>query len=368
MKSKLISYVAIVAAISLIAVGCSQSTPTPAGTNNPAQTSETNSNGTAAKVEKADPTATSTDQKSDTSASKSNYPQKGKVLTVVVPYPPGGGNDLASRTLAIPLEKELGTTVQVVNKAGASGQVGTTEVVQSKPDGYTLGYPTLSAVIISYLDPERQAAFDRKSFVPVASDCMVQLQIAVKADSPYKSVEDLVEAAKAKPKTVKVGIYRLSQEQLALMQLEEMTGAKFAHVGFDGGAPALTALLGGHIDAAVGIVVNFLPHTKSGDIRVLGTMDIERSEFMPDVPTFKEQGYDLVSLSTRVYLAPADTPQEYVDILAGSIKNAMEDESYKNKMKELAFTRRYVGPQELTTLWDETESIYKPLIELAKKK
>ncbi len=299
-------------------------------------------------------------------ASRVDFPQKGKVLTVILTYPAGGGNDLAARALAPALEREIGTTVQVVNRVGASGQVGTTALAQAKPDGYTIGYPTASAVVITYLDPERQAAFERKSFESVAADVLVPIMIAVKADTPYKTVKDLTDAAKAKPKTLKAGTGRLTQEHLALLQLEKMTGAKFVFVGFEGGAPALTALLGGHIDAMPGNVVNFLPHVKSGALRVLGTMDKERTEFMRDVPTFEEQGYKLYSTSTRSYLAPAGTPKEIVNFLSASIKTAMQNEDYKKKMDQMAFTRRYLGPQELTNLFNEMEIQYKPLIQLAK--
>lgn len=297
---------------------------------------------------------------------KMDFPQKGKAISVIVPFPAGGGNDLAARALAPAFEKEIGTTVQVVNRAGASGQVGTTAAAQAKPDGYTLGYPTLSAVVITYLDAERQAAFEQKSFEPVAADVLVPIMMAVKANSPYKTVKDLADAAKAKPKTIKAGTGRLTQEHLALLQLEKMTGAKFVFVGFEGGAPALTALLGGHIDAMPGNVVNFLPHVKSGALRVLGTMDNERSQFMPDVPTFEEQGYKLFSTSTRSYLAPAGIPKEIVNILSTSIRKAMENEDYKKKMDQMAFTRRYLGPQDVAKLFGEMEIQYKPLIQLAK--
>lgn len=299
-------------------------------------------------------------------ASKIVFPQKGKVISVVVPLPAGGGNDLAARALASSFEKEIGTTVQVMNKVGATGQVGATAVAQAKPDGYTLGYPTLSMLVIAYLDPERQAAFSRKSFEPVAADVLVPNMLAVKASSPYKTLKDLIEAAKTNPKTIKVGQSRMSQEHFLILQIEKMTGAKFTFVGIDGGAPSLTAVLGGHTDVMPGNVVNFLPHVKSGALRVLGVTDQERNKFMPDVPTFEEQGYKLYSTSTRCYLAPAGTPKEIVSSLSTAMKKAMENEDYKNRMDKMAFTRRYLGPQEVTKLFEEMEIQYKPLIELAK--
>ncbi|HTU00459.1 MAG TPA: tripartite tricarboxylate transporter substrate-binding protein, partial [Candidatus Sulfotelmatobacter sp.] len=127
------------------------------------------------------------------------FPDKNRPIMLVVSYPPGGGTDVTGRLLAPLLEKELGTSVQVLNKPGAGGQVGFTEISRSRPDGYTIGYMILPTVITTYLDPSRKAVFSRKSFELLALQDNDPGIIAVKANSPYKSLKDLIDAAKANP-------------------------------------------------------------------------------------------------------------------------------------------------------------------------
>ena len=134
----------------------------------------------------------------------SAFPDKGKPVSIVVPYGAGGGSDGAARALAPFLEKALGTRVNVVNKGGAGSQVGMTYVANSKPDGYTLGYGLWPTLIAIYIDPARKAQFKRDSFIPVALHMIDPGVIAVKADSPFKTLKDLVDAAKKSPEKVKV--------------------------------------------------------------------------------------------------------------------------------------------------------------------
>ena len=125
------------------------------------------------------------------------FPEKGRTLTHIVAYPPGGGTDVTARLLAPMLEKELGIQVQVLNKGGAGGQIGFTELVRSKPDGYTIGNLILPTVITTYLDPTRKAVFSRKSFQLLALQDNDPGIIAVKATGPFKTLKDLIDAAKA---------------------------------------------------------------------------------------------------------------------------------------------------------------------------
>jgi len=133
-----------------------------------------------------------------------DFPQKGKAIQVLVGFAAGGSSDAGARILASGLEKELGASVLVVNKPGASGQIAYTALTQAKPDGYTLVNTNFPSSIISYLDPARKATYTRKSFEVLALHVIDPGLIAVKADSPHKTLKDLVEAAKANPKKVKI--------------------------------------------------------------------------------------------------------------------------------------------------------------------
>lgn len=165
---------------------------------------------------------------------KVEYPTKGRAITIIVPFAPGGANDVAARVQAPALEKELGVPVVVVNKPGASTQIGMTQLVQAKPDGHTLGLLTLPGAMLAYLDPARKAIYSRKDFQVVALQSWDPNGIAVKTDSPHKSLKDLVEAAKANPEKIKIGTSGLlSTDHMVLLMLQRIAQVKFAIAHFE---------------------------------------------------------------------------------------------------------------------------------------
>lgn len=303
-----------------------------------------------------------------TAVNKLDYPQKGKAISFIVPFPAGGGTDVNARILAIFLEKELGIPVNVVNKGGAGSQVGVTELANSKPDGYTIGIMTLPNVPLIYLNPDRKAAFSRKDLQPVANHAADVGVIAVKANSPFKSVTDLVQAAKANPGKIRLSTTGLlGPHHIAILQLQKLAGVEFTIVHFEGSAPALTALMGDHIDAAVGFGADLLPQARTQEVRILGVMDKSESKFLPGVKTFEAQGYNMNFAGVRVVAAPAKTPKEIVDTLSGIIKRSLADEDQKKKLDELGVAPRYMDPDTISAYWGEVESQVKPLLEEAMK-
>jgi tripartite-type tricarboxylate transporter receptor subunit TctC len=294
-------------------------------------------------------------------AAPAEFPVKGKPINIIVGAAAGGPNDLAARLLAPLMQKELGTPVQVINRPGAGWQVGTTELTRSKPDGYTIGYAPLPSIITLYLDPDRKAVFGRKDFQMLAMHVLDPGAIAVRTDSPYKSVKDLVEAAKANPGKIKVshtGI--MGDDHLAILQFEKLTGADFAVVGFDSSTGAQNALLGGHIDVDFDNVGTFPSHVKAGTMRVLGIMDKQETRYYPGVKTVEAQGYKLFSSSARTVVMPAGAPKEVIAILSNAIKKAMEDPEHQKRLEEMAFPLRYMGPEETAAFWDQMEAQVKP--------
>ncbi len=296
------------------------------------------------------------------SAWAADYPQKGKSIQMLVGNAAGGPTDLGARIMAAGLEKELGVPVVVVNKPGANGQIQLTQVASAKPDGYTFGTVNFPVTITGYLDPARKATYNRKSFEPLALHVNDPNIFAVLAKSPYKTVKDLVEAAKAKPKTITVSSGMRNDEQIGIVQLQKLTGAEFAQVSFtQGTAPSVVALLGGKIEVHCGHAADVLGHVKSGDVRVLGVMDDEESPFLPGVKTFEAQGYKVYSASSRGYLMPAGTPKEIVNTLSAAIKKVMATEEHKKKMAEMGLTLRYMDAAQLGKFWDDTEKMVKEL-------
>ena len=279
-----------------------------------------------------------------------------KPVQLMVAYPAGGSTDIAARIVAAIAEKNLGQSIVVVNKGGAGGQVGWTEMSRAKPDGYYIGFINLPALNTVILDPDRKAAFKEDAFVPVINQVLDPGIIWVKGDSPYKNLKDLIDAARKNPQKISAattGI--LSDDHLAILMMEEAApGAMFRIVHFEGGAPVLTAVMGGHIDCAFDNVGSVFRRIKTGELRALAVMDNQRSPFIPDVPTMRELGYPtVISSSTRGIAVPKGTPQPVISRLAQSLKKAMDDPEHLKKMEEAGLQLRIMVGEDYVKYYRE---------------
>ncbi len=302
-------------------------------------------------------------------AGAAQFPEKGKTITILVPWAAGGSLDLSARMLGSDLEKILGTPVQVVNKPGASGQVGTTQIALAKPDGYTFGVTAIPSTSTIYLDPERKAVFGRKDLAPLARHTSDPVAIGVRADSKYKTLKDLLDDARANPEKIKAGSPGiLSVYHLGILLLERATNTRFAVVQFDGGPQSLNALAGGHLDVDFDHLGVMASHIKVGKVRVLGIMDKQASPFVPEVKTLESQGIKVYMTTARAYSAPAGTPKEIIDILSSAIKQSTDGEAHRKKLEDMFTTVAYQDAAQFGAYWDEVDAQVKPLIELAKKK
>lgn len=356
MKLVSLTLATIVAALALAIAGCSQAAPAP--TQPPAPTAAR------AAAPATEPTKAPVAQPTAVPAAKAaNFPEKGKSVSLIVPFPAGGSTDVSARVLTSFMEKELGVPIQVINKGGAGSQLGITELAGSKPDGYTLGFTLLPATITIYLDPERKAVFGRKDLQFVGMHVSDPQLVAVPVDSPYKSIKDLIDAAKAKPDQIKVAsVGILGPEHLSILNLQKLSGAKFNIVQFEGSAPALTALLGGHIDLQLGTLGVFASAYKSGKVRFLGVMDKEENRLTPGVKTLESQGYKLYSSVDRIVSAPTGIPKGVTDVLTSAMKRAMDNNDHKKKIEDMGMTLRYMSPDQIAAYWDEMEAQVKPLM------
>jgi tripartite-type tricarboxylate transporter receptor subunit TctC len=355
MRSRFVLLVTLALTIGLLVVGCSQAA-TPAPTAAPAAPKA----GEPTKPAAAAPTTAP-------AAAKVNFPEKGKSITFIIPWAAGGPTDVGGRLLASGLEKELGVPVQVVNKEGAGSQVGITALAKAKPDGYTVGMTNLPSSITPYLDPSRGASYGRKDLLPIANHVWDPETVGVAADSPYKTVKDLVDAAKAKPEGIKAAITGLqSDNHLALLYFQKEAGIKFSVVTMEGTAQANPALLGGHVDVLFQSSGGFATLVQGGKARLLGMMDKQPSKFYPDVKTFESQGYKVNFSSSRGISVPAGTPKEIVDVLAKATKKAMESADMQKKMDDGFLGMQYMDPAEYATYWDQFEAQTKELMALSK--
>jgi len=336
---------------------CQQSTPS----SSTVQSVQANPAATAAQ-----PTQVPTSQSAPTEAPKTSYPA-GRPITFILPWPAGGGADVGGRALAAGLEKALGVPVQVVNKPGASSQVGMTEFVKAKADGYTLGYPSLPTTMNTYLNPEFKAPYTGNDFLPVAMQSIDPAVVVVRADSPYKTVKDLLDAAKAKPETLKVGTAGiLSTGHITTLALERLTGAKFNFVHFDGGPTALTAMLGGHVDAVNETTGTFIAAYKSGQVHVLGVMHDAVIPVFPDVKPLDAQGYKVYLGQSRGLVVPAGTPKKIVDVLSATMKQVvLEDQAHRKRLEDMGLILRFMDAAQYAKYWTDLEGEMKPLVDLA---
>ncbi len=259
-------------------------------------------------------------------------------IQMIVAFPAGGGTDVGARVAASLAEKDLGQSVLVVNKTGAGGQLGWTEASRARPDGYTLAFINLPGMNTIILDPERKALFGLDSFVPLINQVVDAGIIWVKGDSPYRTLADLIAAARKTPGKISActtGI--LSDDHLAILMLNDAAKVDFRIVHFDGGAQQVTALLGGHVEVAFDNVGGgVVKRIQSGDARALAVMDTERSKFLPDVPTMVELGFpSVISSSSRGIAVPKGTPPAVIKTLEAAFAKAMANPEHIKRLEDV---------------------------------
>jgi tripartite-type tricarboxylate transporter receptor subunit TctC len=300
---------------------------------------------------------------SSIAANAADYPEKGRPITVIVPYAPGGATDTGARLMAAALEPLLKTSVQVINRPGAGSQVALTQLVRSKPDGYTLSYVVIPTVVTHYLDPARAAIYTRASFQPVAEHFIAPEVMAVRADGPYQNLKDLVAAAAARPGEITVSDSGLmGVPNLETLMLGHAAGVRFAPVHFDGGAPSITALLGKHVEVLAGGTVDALAYKKTGEFRVLAIASEQPDWSMPEVPTMQSLGYDVIAVSNTGVVAPAGTPPDIVSVITSAMRSVIETPEHQEKLRALALTPAYRDPAGFTKVWVDAEERVKPIL------
>jgi tripartite-type tricarboxylate transporter receptor subunit TctC len=302
-------------------------------------------------------------------AAAQDFPNK--PVQLMVAYPAGGSTDVGARIVAAIAEKALGQPIVVVNKGGAGGQVGWTEMVRQRPDGYYIGYINLPATNTVILDPDRKAIFTEKDFTPIINQVLDPGVIWVRADSPYKTVHDLIDGAKKAPNSIRTattGI--LSDDHLAILMTEEAApGAVFRLVHLEGGAAQLKEIMAGNIDAAFDNVGSIMTRVKSGEVRALAVMDEVRSKFLPEVPTMKELGYPTVmSNSTRGIAGPKGMPEPILSKLREVLKQAMDDPEHVGKLESQGLAIKVMVGDEYARYFLDTHAKAKKYTEWAKSR
>ena len=289
-----------------------------------------------------------------------DYPTR--PVTYIIGWETGGGSDLVSRVLCAEAEKHLGQPIVIVNKPGGSGAKAYVEISQARPDGYTIGNTTGTISTHKFMGviPIGHEAFE--VVITFNSD---PGGLWVKKDAPWKDLKEFIEDARKRPDTITVAASNpgsITRLGLQLLELKENVKFKIAsQAGGEAKGPSLVA--GGHVDACQAAPVTAKSLYEAGEIRPLGVMSEVRVEAFPDIPTFMEQGYDVVMHNTRQVLAPKGTPKEVVDKLYAAFKAAAESETFQKFMNESGSMILAWNQEESTEFLEKQDAQFKDLLQ-----
>lgn len=261
-----------------------------------------------------------------------------KPVTIIVPYAPGGATDVLVRLTAKHLEPALGQTIAIKNISGAGGSLGMFEATQARPDGYTLGmYLTNTEIAMA----TGTAAFTSDNLVPVALLGEMYLTVASKGGGSYESLADLRVAAESKPGEISIGMGQGTLANFAAGMVESAMGVDFKLVNVGGGAKKKAATLGGHVDTMVEPTLGVQGSYNGGELNILAVLAPDRVKSLPDVPTAREQGFDIISVQANGFFAPKGTPAEVINTIADAVEKLSYDEEYQKSLQDLSFVWRY---------------------------
>jgi len=293
-----------------------------------------------------------------------SYPSR--PITMIVPFPPGGVADIVGRPLANIMHNALKQPVVVVNRTGAGGAVGMAAVAKSAPDGYTLlmGLSSISIFPVSDRINGKAPAYEMSEFAPIALVTADPTVLVVRADGPYKTLKEFVDAAKANPGKINYsssGVY--GTLHVAMEIFANAAGIKLFHVPYQGGGPAVTALLSGQVEASAQGPAAVIGQVRGGKMRALASWGTERLKLLPEIPTFKELGYDAEFYIWSGVFAPAATPQPVLAKLREAVRSAANSAEFKDAMEKVQTPVAYLDAPEFQKYWERDAARLKTALE-----
>lgn len=280
------------------------------------------------------------------------YPDR--AITMIVPFPPGGVADTVARPLASAMSQELGQPVVIENKAGAGGAIGIGAAARAKPDGYTVLLSLSSISILPEADKilGRKAAFQLDQFKTVARITADPTVLVVRADAPWKTTKDFIDAAKKNPGDITYGssgIY--GTMHVPMEMLAHAADVKLTHVPYTGAGPAVGALLGNQVQALATGPASALQQIKAGKLRALAHWGDKPLATLPDVPSLTSQGYNAKFIQWSGLFAPAKTPQNVIDILNKSVAKIAANPGFQQTMLNTGSPLEYQNASEFNAYW-----------------
>lgn len=286
------------------------------------------------------------------------YPDKN--VAVIVPFPPGGRTDLTARVVAQHLAKHLGQSVVVINKAGAGGVLGAKELAAAAPDGYTLGMFSTAVVTAQYTVP---TPTDLKDYAAVAVVNIDPMAIAVKYDAPWKTLADLVAHGRKNPGKLSIGMIPGASAQIFAGGFARAAKLQGNFVPFKGDADGAAALAGGHIDVHVAVPVSYKALADANRVRILGVAASTRSALYKDIPTFRENGVDLVIGSFHILFTPRRTPASVLNVLEAAVGKTMREPELVRQMTDSSLGVAYMNQKDTAAFLSQQDALYRQLID-----
>jgi len=282
------------------------------------------------------------------------YPSK--PINLVVPFPPGGVADIVARPAADALSRYLGQPVVIENKPGAGGGIGMGYVAKARPDGYTLLLALSSISILPEADKVtgRPALYQLDQFVPVARLTADPTVLSVRADSPWKTLQEFIADAKRRPGAITFGSSgNYGTMHMPMEMFAASAGIKLLHVPYTGGGPAVVALLGGNVDALSTGPSTVIQHVKAGKVRILASWGDKRLASLPEVPTLSESGVPVVFFQWSALFAPAGTPEPVLRKLRDAARATAADPRFVSALATVETPVQYLDAPELKRFWDD---------------
>jgi len=291
-----------------------------------------------------------------------------KPVTMIVPFPPGGSTDMIARAVLPKLQETTKGTFIVDNKAGAGGAIGAVQAKNAKPDGYTIFVSSLGPFVIGPHLLKNSGYDPTKDFDYITVAVQAPNILAVRADSPHKTFADLLKFMKANPeKMTFASAGNGTSDHLTAELLWQETNTKATHVPYKGGAPALTDLLGGQVDATFMNINTAMPHLKAGKLRALAITSAKRSPLLADVPTMEELGYKGVTVySWQAFAAPKGIPADVKARFREGVLAGLNDPVVKAKLLDLGFEIVGNTPEQFTAFQAQEYARWKKVIEVGK--
>ena len=282
-------------------------------------------------------------------------------INIIIPWAPGSGGTINAQALQPHIEKATGEGVIITNKPGAGSTIGLNYVANSPPDGYNVVLIGASSITAQYV-LKSGVSMDR--FAPFIRVYSYPFGVMVKEDSPWRTFKQFVDYAKANPGKVRMGNSGFGATvHIGTLGLQVVTGCKFAHVPFKGVGPTLSALLGGHVDGALGGFTSVLTYVLSKDFRMLAVTSPSRSPLLPDVPTLKECGYDREMTDWFGYAVPKGTPQDRIKILHDAFKAGVDSKEFIDFYAKQGVTLDCIGLEDMVAFMKQQDKLWKGIID-----